>query len=450
MLSRVFYDSLLHDPQASILLSSDEVESRLSKSLERWVTEILTFDPKDDITPLLLHQRHVGIMHSRVNVTIELVLRGARLIKCALLGALLHGPEVSPVNVEAARLATSVIDLAIEAMSAAYSSSREKAARTDEAFRSYAATVNVTLEREKQRAALSDWSNRLLQNLMMGTDDISLGRIGQSPFGFWIRHKAPALFGNATELDEISFRMDRIDRTMLPACQREINGSAEELRKLTRNIVGEVEDIRSLTETMFDHLVHMESGRDAQTQLLNRRFLPAVLSREVELSRDSQEQFSVLMIDVDHFKRFNDHYGHPAGDQCLKRVAAALQAHVGRAGELVGRYGGEEFAVLLPLCDAAAALDRAQRMCEAVRELRIPHAASTHAHWVTISVGVAWLKPEEITVDRVRAHHEMPDGGVDWPPLRSLFEQADVALYQAKRRGRDRAVLYGVVDSTVA
>lgn len=189
---------------------------------------------------------------------------------------------------------------------------------------------------------------------------------------------------------------------------------------------------------------------DPLTGVANRRAIDEAARFQLALAVRGGTPLAVLMIDVDHFKRFNDHYGHPAGDQCLKRVAAALQAHVGRAGELVGRYGGEEFAVLLPLCDAAAALDRAQRMCEAVRELRIPHAASTHAHWVTISVGVAWLKPEEITVDRVRAHHEMPDGGVDWPPLRSLFEQADVALYQAKRRGRDRAVLYGVVDSTVA
>lgn len=418
MLSRVFYDSLLHDPQASILLSSDEVESRLSKSLERWVTEILTFDPKDDITPLLLHQRHVGMMHSRVNVTIELVLRGARLIKCALLGALLHGPEVSPVNVEAARLATSVIDLAIEAMSAAYSSSREKAARTDEAFRSYAATVNVTLEREKQRAALSDWSNRLLQNLMMGTDDISLGRIGQSPFGFWIRHKAPALFGNATELDEISFRMDRIDRTMLPACQREINGSAEELRKLTRNIVGEVEDIRSLTETMFDHLVHMESGRDAQTQLLNRRFLPAVLSREVELSRDSQEQFSVLMIDVDHFKSINDRYGHDAGDRVLERVAQVLSAHT-RSGDFAFRYGGEEFLLVCVEQTEEQALRTAEKIREEVAAQVIP--LSNHPPVsVTVSIGVA-----------------MHDGHPDY---QRLIDRADAALYEAKHGGRNRCV----------
>ncbi len=201
---------------------------------------------------------------------------------------------------------------------------------------------------------------------------------------------------------------------------------------------------RVLTQALQRSLGGLEAELrvDPLTGVANRRAIDESARFQLALAVRGRTPLSLLMIDVDHFKNFNDHYGHPAGDQCLKSVAAALQAHVGRAGELVGRYGGEEFAVLLPLSDAKAALDLAQRMCKAVRELRIPHAASASGPWVTVSVGVAWLKPEEIALDLARAHREAPGGAVDWPPLRSLFERADMALYEAKRTGRDRAVLY--------
>ena len=202
VLSRLFYSSLLKDPQASVILSSEEVENRLNQSLQQWVIDIFGADPEADITPLLLQQRHIGMMHSRVNVTIELVLRGARLIKSALMSTLLHGPQVAQVNLEAAQLAVNLVDIAIEAMAHSYSLSREKAARTDEAFRSYAATVNVSLERERQRSALFDWSNRLLQDMMIGATDIALTRVGSllSASGFVTRrrHSSPTARNSPT------------------------------------------------------------------------------------------------------------------------------------------------------------------------------------------------------------------------------------------------------------
>ncbi|MBL0374137.1 GGDEF domain-containing protein [Rhizobium sp. KVB221] len=418
VLSRLFYDSLLQDPQANAILSSEEVESRLSASLQQWLVDILSADPEQDIVNLIAQQRHIGVMHSRVNVTIELVLRGVRIIKLALMRALLHGPEYDPVSAEATCLAVGLIDIAIEAMSAAYSRSREKATRADEAFRGYAATVNMSLEREKQRAALFDWSNRLLQDMMISQDPMSLSRIGQSPFGFWLRHKAPALFADREQFADIGYRIDRIDRTLLPACQKAMSGAAEDLRGATRTIVAEVEQIRTLVEALFDHLVHLEAGRDAQTQLLNRRFLPTVLSREIELSRDMDSQFSVLLLDVDHFKNVNDTYGHDMGDRVLERVAQLLSDNT-RSGDFAFRYGGEEF---LLVC-VEQTIDQAMRTAENIRQqiaaqaIQIPNQGTLS---VTVSIGVA-------------QHDGHPD-------YQRMIDRADEALYAAKNAGRNRCI----------
>jgi diguanylate cyclase (GGDEF)-like protein len=146
---------------------------------------------------------------------------------------------------------------------------------------------------------------------------------------------------------------------------------------------------------------------------------------------------SLLLIDVDYFKRFNDAYGHVAGDQCLRAVAQALAQRTRRAGELAARYGGEEFAVLLPHLDAATARRLAELICQTVRELRIPHEGSAVRSYVTISVGAACVAalPESAgTQCRDVGNDASSGGGV------TLIEAADRALYEAKLAGRDRVV----------
>ena len=129
------------------------------------------------------------------------------------------------------------------------------------------------------------------------------------------------------------------------------------------------------------------------------------------------------MIDVDHFKAYNDHYGHQAGDDCLRQVAQALAATVQRANDLAARYGGEEFVVVLPGVTAPEALQVAQKLAAAVAACRIPHAHNSAAPVVTVSIGVAWSIPES-----------------DAPP-NDLIVEADTQLYQAKQAGRNRVAL---------
>lgn len=168
-----------------------------------------------------------------------------------------------------------------------------------------------------------------------------------------------------------------------------------------------------------------QASSDGLTGLANRRRFDEALGQEWRRAARDMHPLSLLMIDVDHFKAYNDRYGHQQGDQCLRATTAAIAQSVRRPGDLVARYGGEEFAVVLADTDAAGAAEVAERVRAAIEDLGIEHAASTSAGRVTASIGIATCHP---------VHH---DGRSQ---EETLVAAADAALYGAKRAGRNRAL----------
>jgi len=160
---------------------------------------------------------------------------------------------------------------------------------------------------------------------------------------------------------------------------------------------------------------------DYLTELPNRREFDRKVEDEWLRSRRKGTPLGVVMIDIDHFKLYNDNYGHSRGDDCLRQVARAMAKCLRRPADLLARYGGEEFVAVLPETDAEGAQVVAETLIQAVRDVQLPHAYSSAAECVTISAGVAALIPTNDTTPR------------------SLSEQADNALYHAKESGRNRA-----------
>ena len=161
--------------------------------------------------------------------------------------------------------------------------------------------------------------------------------------------------------------------------------------------------------------------KDGLTGLANRRSFDNALDYELKRSRRSHQAVSLLMLDVDFFKKFNDHYGHVAGDACLQAVAGAIAGNAVRSADTVARYGGEEFAVILPNTDLAGALVVGEAIRAAIVALALPHAGGAGQH-VTASIGVATAIP----------------GGEAGTSKLELMHQADAALYQSKHAGRNR------------
>lgn len=165
---------------------------------------------------------------------------------------------------------------------------------------------------------------------------------------------------------------------------------------------------------------------DGLTGIPNRRQFEEFLKREWARSSRSGGLMTIGLIDVDHFKKFNDNYGHAAGDDCLRQVAQALKAAAMRPGDLIARYGGEEFVCVLPDTDGAGAAQAAERLRQAVDALNLAHAYSGAADHVTISLGFATGRPRDL----------------DSP--KPLLEQADALLYRAKEAGRNRVATASV------
>lgn len=172
--------------------------------------------------------------------------------------------------------------------------------------------------------------------------------------------------------------------------------------------------------TEANEKLERESATDGLTGITNRRRFDEILAVEWLRAARSGACLSLLIVDIDHFKRFNDHYGHVAGDECLRRVAQLLHSSARRASDLVARYGGEEFVVLLPGAKENDAEELVQRYQDGIAAMALAHASSPTADHVTFSIGVA---------------HVVPNATRD--PA-SLVNAADTAMYRAKTAGRAR------------
>ncbi len=177
-----------------------------------------------------------------------------------------------------------------------------------------------------------------------------------------------------------------------------------------------------------NHKLERLARVDGLTQVANRRYFDEYLEREWTRMIREREPLSLILCDVDFFKRYNDTYGHQAGDDCLVRIAQALERSTRRPADLVTRYGGEEFAIILPNTDVDGAVQVAGLIRTEVQKLAIPHSRSTVSPIVTVSIGIASTQPSPTFL------------------LTQLIAEADRGLYQAKIQGRDRVVVRSLND----
>ncbi|MEM6254289.1 MAG: diguanylate cyclase [Cyanobacteria bacterium P01_D01_bin.156] len=159
---------------------------------------------------------------------------------------------------------------------------------------------------------------------------------------------------------------------------------------------------------------------DELTQVKNRRFLEQQIQKEWQKLQQDDYSLSVILFDVDYFKRYNDYYGHLSGDECLQKIAQVAQETLQGSANFIARYGGEEFAIVLPATSELEATELAKKLQQAIKALAIPHAQSDVSSIVSVSLGIASIVPNDTNT---------------WT---MLIDRADQALYEAKHQGRDR------------
>lgn len=239
-------------------------------------------------------------------------------------------------------------------------------------------------------------------------------------------------------LGRISAAANRIRQgdthTTIPSVPRqdEIGTLAESLQAMYQQIKDKrahLEDLVAQRTQELEHLNHKLEASNQKLQLLsdsdallgiaNRRCFDAHLQVEWQRAHRQQSPLSLLLLDIDHFKAYNDHYGHLAGDACLKRMASLMDQSLKRPSDLLARFGGEEFAIVLAATELQGALAVAEQIHTNVAKAKLPHAASASGKILTVSIGVATLIPNEIDTT-------------------TLVDLADKALYKAKAKGRNR------------
>ena len=204
----------------------------------------------------------------------------------------------------------------------------------------------------------------------------------------------------------------------LALANQELRYQNEEKEKRAAELVLADKETFQLRES--ETLLREQSVRDPLTGLFNRRYMEETLIRELNRATRKQLPLGIIMLDIDHFKRLNDTYGHAGGDELLRRLGGFLQQHT-RIADIACRYGGEEFILILPDASREVARERAEHIRQGIKHLRIPFQ-NRMLEIVTLSIGVAIFP-------------------MDGSTLETVMKAADAALYQAKKAGRDRVIV---------
>ncbi|MFC0281495.1 diguanylate cyclase [Falsigemmobacter intermedius] len=409
-----FYAELEKDADAREFLSQDLIRDRLSGALQRWLLALFPAETVPDFDEMARVQCHAGAVHARIGLPLKLVTRGLRLMTEGLIHAIVAQEDLRQSRRAMLRVAASTLSIAIDIMNSATVGESRRSEQNAGAFRLFTLGKNLSQEREAQRAAMAEWLQEAMFIIAARERLEDLPDLRSSEFGLWLTHRGDVLFEGTHEIHRAQALVARIDADLLPGIRR-----GEDLRNLLERLNSAAAEVRALVLQCFNEATRIEGGHDALTGVLSRRFMDTILAREVETARRQRQDFAVALIDLDHFKRINDLYGHSAGDLALRRCAEAI-LETARVGDYVFRYGGEEFLVTLAEMDPEAAQAFGERLLEALRSRDI-HLPGGEVIRLTASIGIAAYNGE--------------------PDFHRLTMAADQALYEAKSLGRNRVHL---------
>lgn len=408
-----FYEALLNLPDAALFLERDTVERRLRGSLLAWLERLFTRE-ETDIDGLRALQEKVGSIHAQLEISPNLVSYAFYFVKMSINLLIVEHFKSKDDQLQAVIYCQSMVDFAMTYMNKAYNADFRKKVEQDQSFKMFSLGQDLNFEKEAQKTTFFDWSTQALFCLCeqrMG----DMQTIAESQFGLWMAHKGQGLFKGTDDFALLQAMIGTIDQRIIEVREHHVapTGFAGELRN-------NIKDLTFLTNRLFQAMEALQSGLDPLTKTLTRRFLDVVIQNEIAFSLSHDKEFSIILFDVDYFKKVNDTRGHLAGDEALRYIADIIMDTV-RGNDFVFRYGGEEFLIVLTESSSTDAAACAERVRSRLEKSAVPCSTGSPLS-LTISGGIATFH-----------------GGIK---ISSLIDQADRALYAAKAAGRNRIEIY--------
>lgn len=405
-----FYKLMMVEQNASCFLTDEMVQSRLRSTLNKWLIDSFEVPMNLKFKEIVKVQLVAGEVHSRIGVPTWLIMHGIRQIKRKVFEFLYQDQPENALAV--ADYIVQILSFASEIMCRAFEAKVEVKNDVKHSYRLFSAMQDVAVQKDKQRGSLLDWENELMFKVFSETSIINHPKLSKSEFGLWFIHKAAYAFSSSDQVQlivDIIHQVDDINQTIVESPDR--NNAVN----LIQNIREKNREILHLIEQLFQVSEYINSGNDSLTQLLNRRYLSTIVSREINLARKSQSSLTLLAIDADYFKKINDRWGHAAGDQALQMLADVIIQHT-RGSDYAFRVGGEEFLLLLVDTEIGQAQSTAERIRQGVESSTVSPKAGVNFSF-TVSIGVA----------KYNGH----------PDYQRFLDAADTALYAAKHKGRN-------------
>lgn len=411
--AQAFYEVLLSDPASKRFLTNELVENQLKGDLKRWLDATLTAKLDEEaVLKVVNTQRHVGKVHARIDVPMSLVNSAMAIIKRVLFNDIKANASIADADkTDLVILLNALLDSSLSLINESYLEGRVNNERTAQEYRNRSTAHEIAIEVERIRGALFGWMTQFMADLISGSNQ-RLVNIHHQEFALWIRHKLGFVCMDDKVVGKIKRNLDTLQESLDALYHHPEQQREERVQKISAL----TNECGWLLGQIADHNIENATREDALTSLIERRFMPPILQSETQLAIKTNTPYSVMMIDIDNFKKVNDIHGHQAGDAVLSSIGRTLKRSL-RVTDYAFRYGGEEFMVLMPETSLKNAERAAEKLLDKIRQTDIK-IDNGRLLKVTASIGLAAF-----------------DGHPDYE---QIIKHADEKLYEAKHNGKDR------------
>lgn len=414
-----FYAELMEIPEIKPILMNSIVQKNLKASQKKWIHDFI--QPSKDVDAIIERQKRIGNVHANINVNLNYFALGISIMKREIYSRL-HDSFKSSLDFSRAFLVIGeLFDVLVSIISESYFSNEMIHESNELSLKMKGMSQNTAVECERLRSMLFDWLRSGLV-LLYRPEDLpvnSIPKLKYSNFGLWVTYKGDLLSHTVNISTDLKENIQEIDDLYYRAAKFKSEKNTEGLNSIVSDLNDAVSSASWFISGIVDQVLEIDKGTDALTRVFNRRYLETILRRQTEISMKQGLPYSILMIDMDHFKNVNDTYGHESGDSVLKQFSEILLASV-RSSDFIFRYGGEEFLVALGNVDTKDAM----LISEKIR-------AKCEEYAFKLQDGRAINKTCSIGIASFSGH----------PDFNRLIKLADMALYEAKKNGRNRVVL---------